>query len=229
LKEGEPVGLRLTRSLSSRTAHVGDRIDLELSKDIRVDDLLVAREGTVANGEVSLAEKSGHMGKGGDLAIRLIGVKVGDTQIRLRGTQGKEGDSKVGSAVALTLAFGVFGLMKHGKNAELPAGTLFTAYVAEDASVAVLSRPRPELTSGTVVAKMTRESEGEASAQQRSQPLDSSSLLQMKTGGLSDDLIVALAKKRGVTSFTPQDLIKMKAAGISDGSLSKLVELGVTP
>jgi hypothetical protein len=213
--------------LSSKTAHPGDRLELELAKDLRVNDLLVAREGTRAGGEVSVAEKAGMMGKAGDLAIRLTDLRIGDARVKLRGTQGKAGNSKIGTTVALSVAFGPLGLMKHGKNAELPSGTAITAYVAEDVSVASLS-PRPALVepppppAPPVVQQ--------AAATQSAVPLqllDTPAILQMKAGGLSDDLIVAMAVKRGLASIAPEDLIKMKAAGISNDALSKLVELGM--
>ena len=38
LREGEPVSLRVTKPLSSKTAHPGDLVDLELAKDLRVNN-----------------------------------------------------------------------------------------------------------------------------------------------------------------------------------------------
>src|SRR5947209_2708507 len=45
-------------------------------------------------------------GKAGELNIRLEYLKAVDTRIRPRGTKGKEGQGKVGAAVALTVFFG---------------------------------------------------------------------------------------------------------------------------
>jgi hypothetical protein len=58
--------------------------------------------------------------------------------VRIRGTQGREGDSKTGAAVALTVLFGPIGLIKHGKNIVIPAGTPLTAYVDQDVWLAPL-------------------------------------------------------------------------------------------
>ncbi len=41
----------------------------------------------------------------------------------------------MGTAVALTVLFGPIGLIKHGKNVEVKAGTPLTAYVDEDAQL----------------------------------------------------------------------------------------------
>jgi len=47
--------------------------------------------------------------------MRLHYLIVGDTRLNLRGTKGKEGLGKEGTAVALTVLFGPIGLIKHGK------------------------------------------------------------------------------------------------------------------
>ena len=57
----------------------------------------------------------------------------------LRGTKARQGDDKVGTAVALTVLFGPVGLQKHGKNSEMSEGTPLTGFVAENA-VTILFR-----------------------------------------------------------------------------------------
>lgn len=87
---------------------------------------------------VTNAKKAGMMGKGGELNIRLEHRKVGDTKVRLRGSKERQGDDKVGTAVALTVLFGPVGLLKHGKNIDVKAGTPITAYVDEDTRLSPL-------------------------------------------------------------------------------------------
>jgi len=72
------------------------------------------------------------MGKAGELNLRLDHLTVGDQRVRLRGSKGKEGEGKVGTSVALTVLFGPLGLIKHGKNVEVKAGTALTVYVDQD-------------------------------------------------------------------------------------------------
>lgn len=132
LKDGTEVKLRFAQDLSSKTAAEGDSVDLTLDEDLKVDGVLVARAGTRALATVTNAKKAGMMGKGGELNIRLEHMKVGDTKVRLRGSKGRQGDDKVGTAVALTVLFGPVGLLKHGKNIDVKAGTPITAYVDED-------------------------------------------------------------------------------------------------
>jgi hypothetical protein len=68
-------------------------------------------------------------------------LKCGDTKVRLRGSQGKEGQGKEGTAVALTVLFGPIGLIKHGKNVEVKEGAPLTAYVDQDATLSRLQAP----------------------------------------------------------------------------------------
>jgi hypothetical protein len=136
LKEGTDVALKFAQDLSSKTAAEGDPVMLTLAEDLKVNEVVVARAGAKATGEVTNAKKAGMMGKGGELNIRLDHLTSGDLKIKLRGTKGREGDSKVGTAVALTVLFGPVGLIKHGKNIEIKDGTPFNAFVADDVVVA---------------------------------------------------------------------------------------------
>ena len=132
LKEGTDVKLKFTQDLSSKTATDDDPVNLILDEDLKVGDATVCKAGAKAVGTVTHAKKAGMMGKGGELNLRLEYLIVGDTRMRLRGTKGKEGEGKVGAAVALTVLFGPIGLIKHGKNVEVKQGTPLLAYVDQD-------------------------------------------------------------------------------------------------
>ncbi len=126
------MNLTFAQDLSSKTAAEGDPVALTLVDDLKVGDVVVARAGAHAFGEVTKASKSGMMGKAGDLSIRLDYLKVGDSKIRLRGTKGKEGESGTTGAVVLTVLFGPIGLIKHGKNVEIKQGQALHAFVGDD-------------------------------------------------------------------------------------------------
>jgi len=135
LKEGTDVKLRFAQELSSKTASEGDPVNFVLDEDLKVGDVVVARAGAKAVGTVTNAKKAGMMGKGGELNVRLEHLKAGDNKIRLRGTKGKEGDSKTGTAVALTVLFGPVGLIKHGKEIVVKEGTPLAAFVDDDVAL----------------------------------------------------------------------------------------------
>jgi len=135
LKEGTDVKLKFAQDLSSKTAADDDPVNLVLDEDLKVGDVTVAKAGAKAVGIVTHAKKAGMMGKGGELNLRLEYLLVGDTRMRLRGTKGKEGEGKVGTAVALTVLFGPIGLIKHGKNVEVKQGTPLLAYVDQEFTI----------------------------------------------------------------------------------------------
>jgi hypothetical protein len=135
LKEGTDVKLKFAQELSSKTANEDDPVNLVLDEDLKVGDATVAKAGAKALGTITHAKKAGMMGKGGELNMRLEYVLVGDSRVRVRGTKGKEGEGKVGTAVALTVLFGPIGLIKHGKNVEIKEGTPLMAYVDRDTPV----------------------------------------------------------------------------------------------
>jgi len=135
LKEGTDVKLKFAQDLSSKTAVDDDPVNLVLDEDLKVGDVTVCKAGAKAVGTVTHAKKAGMMGKGGELNLRLEYILVGDTRMRLRGTKGKEGEGKVGAAVALTVIFGPIGLIKHGKNVEVKQGTPLLAYVDQDFTI----------------------------------------------------------------------------------------------
>ena len=135
LREGTEVKLKFADDLTSKTATEGDPVNLVLDEPIKVGDVVVVREGAKAVGAITNAKKAGMMGRAGELNMRLEHLKAGDERVRLRGSKGREGQGKEGTAVALTVLFGPIGLIKHGKNVEVKAGTPLTAYVDQDISL----------------------------------------------------------------------------------------------
>lgn len=132
LREGTQITLKFESDLSSKTAHVGDSVEFQLDGDLKVGDAIVVPKGAHAVATVTDAKKSGMMGRPGELSVQIQYMVVGSNHVRIRGTQGREGDSKTGATVALTVIFGPIGLIKHGKNIVIPAGTPLTAYVDQD-------------------------------------------------------------------------------------------------
>lgn len=132
LSEGTDVPLTFDQDLSSKTAAEGDPVVFILAEDIKVGDVIVAKAGARAVGEVTNAKKSGMMGKAGELNIRVDYLKVGQAKVHLRGTKGKEGESGTTSAIVLTVLFGPIGLIKHGKNIDIKKGSALKVYIADD-------------------------------------------------------------------------------------------------
>ena len=102
LREGTPVQLKFAQALSSKTAAEEDPVIFTVAEDVVVDGVVVTKAGTFATGTVSHARRAGMMGKPGELNVRLSHMKCAEHKIKLRGSKGKEGEGKEGTAVALT-------------------------------------------------------------------------------------------------------------------------------
>lgn len=135
LSDGTDVPLVFDEDLSSKTAQEGDQVTLVLSEDLKVGDIVVAKAGAKAQGEVTNSKKAGMMGKAGELNVRLNYLKVGNSKVHLRGTKGKEGESGATGAIVLTVLFGPIGLIKHGKDIDIKKGSALHAYVSDDISL----------------------------------------------------------------------------------------------
>jgi hypothetical protein len=132
LRDGTEATLKFAAGISSKTAHEGDPVEFLLDSDLKVGETVVVPKGAHAVATVSTAKKAGMMGKPGDLSVQLQYLIVGSNHVHLRGTKGQEGESKTGATVALTVVFGPVGLIKHGKDVDIPAGTPLTAYIDQD-------------------------------------------------------------------------------------------------
>jgi hypothetical protein len=132
LREGIQVPLKFATDLTSKTANEGDPVEFLLDDDLKVGESIVVSKGAHAVATVSNAKKAGMMGKPGELSVQIQYLVSGSNHVRIRGSKGRQGDGKTGATVALTVLFGPIGLIKHGKNVEIPAGTPFTAYIDQD-------------------------------------------------------------------------------------------------
>ena len=110
----------------------GKLTDFKRAVKLKQGETVVVAKDAHAVATVSAAKKAGMVGRPGELSVQMQYLTAGGNHIRLRGTKGREGDSRTGATVALTVLFGPIGLIKHGKNVEIPAGTPLTAYVDQD-------------------------------------------------------------------------------------------------
>jgi hypothetical protein len=96
----------------------------------------VITKGTLAKGTVTSAVRSGRMGKGGKLGIRLESTNTVDRQrIKLRAAKGKKGGDNTASVIALTMLGSVFFLLKKGDDAKIKAGTHIQVFTDEEKTI----------------------------------------------------------------------------------------------
>jgi hypothetical protein len=131
--------------LSSATANAGDTFPIVSDEEIRLPDGTVIPAGYSGKGEVLQAEKSGMLGKPGQLSIRLDYLKIGGVHIHLRANKANEGKSNVTTMVVTTVLLSGLGLFIHGHSMVFPKGQPITAYVDDDAVLMLPIAPPPQL------------------------------------------------------------------------------------
>jgi hypothetical protein len=121
LPNDTPIHLKLSKTVSSETAHVGDAVDLVVADDVVVDGLCVIPGGASAEGVVTEAEPRRRMGKGGKLGLGVKSVHLADNEkVRARSFEVSAGTNSAAGSI-LPLA--------HGKDVVFAQGTEITAYI----------------------------------------------------------------------------------------------------
>lgn len=133
---GTPIEIRIDESVNSKTHKIGDWYAISLSRPIMLGEQIIVPAGTAGRGQVVHSAKSGWGGKAGELILAARYLEFEGHRIPLRGMKlGGVGGNNEGLAFGATVAGGlvamplVFAL--NGKNADIPAGMLATAKLAE--------------------------------------------------------------------------------------------------
>jgi len=140
LMDGTPVKLRLSQTISSADAKVGQEIPFEVVEEIKVDNVVVLPKGATAIGTVTEANAKRSMGREGKLNLSISYARLADQEkVALRATKEGKGGGHVGAMtgamVATTIVFfpaaPLFLFMK-GKDITIPQGTEITSFVEGD-------------------------------------------------------------------------------------------------
>jgi hypothetical protein len=137
LREGTEIRVSNRVSLTSKKAVTGDPVDFVVDQAVSVGGVVIIPAGTPAYGQVSNAERNGHLGQSGKLDLTVNYVRIGDEKVRVRGARASSGNSGTGATIATTVLLGPLGLLVHGKSANVPAGTQMTVYLEQDLPVIV--------------------------------------------------------------------------------------------
>jgi hypothetical protein len=137
LRNGTPVHLKVSKSISSATAHVGDAVVLEVAADVVVEGLCVIPKGAAAAGTVTEAEAKKRMGHGGKVGVLANSVILDNAE--KAAVRGYEETGGANSATGTVLP------MVSGKDVVLGQGTEFTAWVDGDVKLKreAFSAPKP--------------------------------------------------------------------------------------
>lgn len=134
---GTPVQLRMLRTVSSETASDGDTVDFEVLEDIKVDDLVVIPRNAPAVGSITDTEHKKKLGRGGKINLRADFVRLpSGERVRIRAVREEKGQrASTTSSVVHYATTGPFGLLVHGKDAKVAAGTEVAAVVDGDQTI----------------------------------------------------------------------------------------------
>jgi hypothetical protein len=134
------VKLRLSQTISSADAKVGQEIPFEVVEEVKVDDVVVLPKGATAIGTVTECNAKKSMGRAGKLNLNISYARLADQEkVALRATQDNKGGGHVGAMTGAMVATSIvffpaaplFLFMK-GKDITIPQGTEITAFVEGD-------------------------------------------------------------------------------------------------
>ncbi len=126
LRNDTPVRVKLTKAISSATAHAGDVIEFEVVDDVLVEGVPVLTKGAIASGVISEAEPKKRFGRGGRLVFSIKSVSLTDGEkATVRCYQEISGSSNTSSGDAVVP-------LASGKDAVVPQDTKFTLLVDGD-------------------------------------------------------------------------------------------------
>jgi hypothetical protein len=109
IPEGTEVPLLFVDAPCSTTNGEGDRFTLRVDGDVKIGGVVAIKSGSIAVGTATNAHGRGFTGKAGERNVFLDHVNVADGRVKLRASNGKTGDAKVGATVALTILYGPIG------------------------------------------------------------------------------------------------------------------------
>jgi hypothetical protein len=100
LAKNTPVRVKLVKTLSSTTAHVGDPVELEVLEDVLVQGVIVLPKGAKESGVIAEAESKKRFGHGGKLAFSVTSLRLANgEQAPLRAYEEASGSAGTSSAV----------------------------------------------------------------------------------------------------------------------------------
>ena len=140
---GQPVLIRLLKKLDSSSTQKGQRVEIEIARDVLIDSQLVIPKGTKTFGMVTDVSPAGRLGRDGKIALELKGIKALDGTIvpLVFDEKTKQLNESlqwaIGAGLAGFIVFGPVGALGavfvQGKDAVIPEGAEF--YVATGSDV----------------------------------------------------------------------------------------------
>jgi hypothetical protein len=213
IPEATKVRVRLEQPLSSATAEEGQPVQLAVSEDVKINDVVVIPHDTVVNGTVVQSVAKRRMGRTGKLDFSIDTIVLGDgAKIPVRySVIKKEGGSHATSTGIITAGVAVvfwpaapFILLRKGKDTVYNKGVTFEVFTdtAYSAKAHAPNGGETALKNDDLIAlKKAGFSDGVILSKIDAEPgtykLDTQSMIDLKAAGLSDEVIAAMVKRNG--------------------------------
>lgn len=152
--DGTKISCRLEQAITSATAEQGQQVQLSVTEDVKIGDVVVVAQGATVLGTVVEAQEKRRMGRTGKLDFSIDKVRAVDGEyIPLRYTLNKkEGGSHAVSTGVMTAGAAVlfwpaapFFLLRKGKDVVINKGIVLEAFTD---SKHVLKAPAAPVTTG---------------------------------------------------------------------------------
>lgn len=125
IPSGTVFAVRLLDRISSINSNAGDVFRIEVVEDVVVDGAVVIPVGSIGQGRVTVAQKSGSLGRSGDVGFRFDFVRTFDNvQIPIEWEETAKSQDK-NITFGDYLLWGVFAVFKQGDNIAIPADSQF--------------------------------------------------------------------------------------------------------
>lgn len=137
---GTPIVLKNMETINSSAINIGSTVTFTVVNDVKVNDKIVIKAGSVADAQISYSKRKNYAGIGGEIVVSDFSVHAVDgTYIPLRATLSSRGEDKVGLSVGLGFFLCVLFLLIKGEDAIIPAGTTKSVYTMSDVTINVPS------------------------------------------------------------------------------------------
>jgi len=142
---GTPISLKLAEEITTKEkrAHVGQRINLQVSEALELAGHVVIPVGTPAVGEITEVRNKGMWGKSGHITAQVLYLRLGTRQIRISGAFDEKGSTGTVGVVAAIAFVPIAGFLVTGTSADLPIGMPVKAFIDEDLPVAFAATAAP--------------------------------------------------------------------------------------
>lgn len=135
---GTSVLVKPVKAVSPKEYHVGDLVEMIAVSDVVLQDQIVIKAGSLAQGEVTVSERKGIVGKPAKIGITLRSVQAVDGKtIPLSGTKTIEGKDNVTTALVIGIVLCVFGLFINGEDAVISDGATISGTVLTPVTISI--------------------------------------------------------------------------------------------